>query len=139
MLHYGASRHPLQAYVTRNLEVSAEIKIAAAFFIYVCHVNSDIIEGHGGDQTKVRLGRFLKSKRQDSQDSRQVAAAPFRVRERRRGAHDLPAGALPGEEELQTFIISWAISTHCSEGLVSTCHAAKCGTIYNHATIIFYG
>lgn len=60
MLHYGASRHPLQAYVTCNLEVSAEIKIASAFFIYVCHVNSDTIERHGSVQTKVRLGEIFE-------------------------------------------------------------------------------
>lgn len=60
MLHYGASRHPLQAWVTRTLEVSAEIKIAPPFFIYVRHVNSDIIEGHGNVQTKVRLGEVFE-------------------------------------------------------------------------------
>ena len=81
MLHYGASRHPLQAYVTRNLEVSTHIKIAVAFFIYVRYVNSDIIERHGSVQMQVSLGEFLKSKRQDSHDSRQVEAAPFRVKE----------------------------------------------------------
>lgn len=47
-------------YVRSSLEGSTEIKIAAAFFIYVCHVNSDIIEGHGGVQTKVRLGKVFE-------------------------------------------------------------------------------
>lgn len=58
MLHYGASRHPLQAYVTCNLEVSTQIKIAVAFFIYVCYVNSDIIERHASIQMQVSLGSF---------------------------------------------------------------------------------